>query len=85
MNERQAQKDLNQGAPVKLHHDTSCSAGMLACEVHRKPVRMLLFPIVINSASQGPESAFLKEKQLRFIILVDLGVKNVTCKLRKSL
>ena len=46
---------------------------------------MLLFQTVINSASQELESAFLEEKQLRFIILVDLGVKSVTCKLRKSL
>ena len=49
------------------------------------PVRMLQFLLVIKSAGRYPRAPSPMEVQLCVIILVDLGVKSVTCKLRKSL
>ena len=50
------------------------------------PVRTLRPLPVINSAgATSPRAPSFKGKQLRVIFLVDLGVKSVTCKLRKSL
>ena len=49
------------------------------------PVRILQSPLSSILRAMSPRAPSWKGKQLRIIILVDLGVKSVTCKLRKSL
>ena len=76
-----------QGVPKRNESCKIVPKANMSCKQLRNgiPVRMLQFPLVINSASRCPRVPSWMEMQLHIIILVDLGVKSVTCKLRKSL